>query len=203
MRNTVEWRQSGKAGEENRFEGRRGLIVRAARTCFGRRGVAKTSIADITREVSITRELFYYYFNNKDLVVAAVMGTYIAEARAALDYELGDNPEDMTREEKIRATLRALYSWLSTDDEAQSPMVEILRETGFEAKVVQRVAREMVQTLQSVGALGSQGMQEAPFGEEPRSDGYQLAIAGAISAMLSDRTVSEDMLLNALMSIFG
>jgi len=51
---------------------RRGEIVAAARACFQRWGLAKTTMDDIAKEVGIARPNLYRYFPNKAAVASAV-----------------------------------------------------------------------------------------------------------------------------------
>lgn len=51
---------------------RRGEIVAAARACFQRFGLAKTTMDDIAKEVGIVRPNLYRYFPNKAALASAV-----------------------------------------------------------------------------------------------------------------------------------
>ena len=51
----------------------------AARTLFERRGVGKTTVKDIAAEANVTRELVYYYFENKQAVIDAVIDDYVED----------------------------------------------------------------------------------------------------------------------------
>lgn len=57
---------------EQALAGRRGEIISAARVCFQRWGLAKTTMDDIAKEVGIARPNLYRYFPNKAVLVAAV-----------------------------------------------------------------------------------------------------------------------------------
>ena len=48
-------------------------IVVAARELYEEKGLARTSIQDITNHVGVTRSLFYHYFADMDAAVTAVM----------------------------------------------------------------------------------------------------------------------------------
>ena len=198
MRSTPEWRQSGRTTEEGRFEGRRNIIVRAARQCYEYKGVAKTSIADITRAVSITRELFYYYFSNKDLVTASVMTTYMLDARKALSQEVGSLPAEEELESALHAMLRALRSWLATSSESPHPMVDVLRETGYSSVVVSYVAQEAVLALQEIGVLPGKA---APEASESLSKGYQLLIGGVIGELAGEKPCEDAEIVAALVAL--
>ena len=51
---------------------KRARILAAALTAFGRRGVAKTRIADIASEAGIAYGLVYHYFKNKDEILHTI-----------------------------------------------------------------------------------------------------------------------------------
>lgn len=52
-------------------------IVDAARELFGEKGIARTSVKDITEKAGITRSLFYHYFSDKEAVTNAVLDGYV------------------------------------------------------------------------------------------------------------------------------
>ncbi len=52
---------------------RRAEIVSAARDLYEEKGLARTTVKDISDRVGVTRSLFYHYFDDKDAVTAAVM----------------------------------------------------------------------------------------------------------------------------------
>jgi AcrR family transcriptional regulator len=66
-------------------EERRDQILRAALTCFGRRGFHLSSMQDISQTAGISVGLIYRYFANKDEVIAAIAGAHLAELRRKLD----------------------------------------------------------------------------------------------------------------------
>ena len=71
-------RQSG-APESRRLNGPAGDIMLAARVLFEERGVGKTTVKDIAAEANVTRELVYYYFENKQAVIDAVIDDYVED----------------------------------------------------------------------------------------------------------------------------
>ncbi|MBY8826351.1 TetR/AcrR family transcriptional regulator [Sphingomonas colocasiae] len=59
--------------DEANTEAKRRMVIDAAVRCLARNGVAKTSINDICREAGMRSGHLYYYFENKDALLAAVM----------------------------------------------------------------------------------------------------------------------------------
>lgn len=58
---------------------RREAFVRAANDLFSTRGIAHTSIQDITEQAGVTRSLFYHYFENKQSIIDAVIDYRVDE----------------------------------------------------------------------------------------------------------------------------
>lgn len=58
--------------DEANTEAKRRLVIDAAVRCLARNGVAKTSINDICKEAGMRSGHLYYYFENKDALLAAV-----------------------------------------------------------------------------------------------------------------------------------
>lgn len=191
----ADWYRSGRRNGGNKFEGRKGLIARAARTCLERKGVAKTSIADITREVDITRELFYYYYPNKDSVVEAVLDSYVADAHALLAkgvQVVEDEPEAL-----LLQVVHILRVWMSTDDSAAVPMLDVLRESGRWTKMLYRVAGEALESVRGTSLLA-----EDDALEEADACGRKLSLVGVMSAVLCAPELSDAELARGIAPVF-
>lgn len=65
---------------------RRKMFVDAARTLYETKGLAHTSIQDITDTVGASRSLFYHYFPDKKAVTSAVIDTYVDDFIEAVTY---------------------------------------------------------------------------------------------------------------------
>lgn len=57
-------------------EDRREQIIEAAMRAFAQKGFARTSNRDVAREAGITTGLIYYYFENKEALLSAVLEKY-------------------------------------------------------------------------------------------------------------------------------
>lgn len=68
---------------EARKELRRDQIIQAARRCFGRNGMERTSVADITAESGLSAGSIYAHFGSKAEIVRAVIQD-VLDRRAAL-----------------------------------------------------------------------------------------------------------------------
>lgn len=89
------------------------------------------NIAEISRRAGVTRSAFYFYFENKQAAVAALMGELYDEVFAASDELLGDGSSS----DNIAAMIRGLFdSWAHhehlframLDARATSPAVRAL-----------------------------------------------------------------------------
>lgn len=181
----TEWHKSGGRGRQTKYEGRKGIISRATRICLERKGIAKTSIADITREVDITRELFYYYYSNKDAAVASVIESYINDARSLLERYLdreGDEASD-----PLVQVMHALRAWLSLDDDMPVPMLAVLHEANNQIPMMYRVAEEAFDILRGKALLGKDDKLTAQA-----VHGLIAGLVGAMCTMLSDERPSDE-----------
>lgn len=192
---TADWYRSGRRGSINKYEGRKGLIASAARTCLERKGVAKTSIADITREVDITRELFYYYFPNKDSVVQAVVDGYVGDARQLLARATEDR--GASAETLLVEVIGALREWLATDEAMPVTMMGVLRESGEWAMTLYVVAGEALEAVRGTALLA-----EGDAVDEPTSCGRKIALVGAMNSMLCIETLTDEGIAQGIAPLF-
>ena len=113
------------AVESRRLGGPAGEIMLAARTLFERRGVGKTTVKDIAAEANVTRELVYYYFENKQAVIDAVIDRLV-ELRLLND------------EDYARMVVRACVSRMMG---MRGAVIELTRK-GVDRAIAQSVAQE-------------------------------------------------------------
>jgi AcrR family transcriptional regulator len=66
-------------------EDRRRQILRAAMTCFARRGFHLTTMHDISAEAQISVGLIYRYFENKDAIITFMAAEHMEELRAIVE----------------------------------------------------------------------------------------------------------------------
>ena len=119
--------------------GIRSRILATATELFERQTVARTYVADIMREENFTRELFYYYFANKESLVESVMEAYrescfecIASAAAK---------PDASMEERLIAVVTAAVKLFYDEECGHSAMSRVLDELGLFRGAVSETAR--------------------------------------------------------------
>jgi len=66
-------------------EDRRHQILRAAMTCFARRGFHQTTMNDISAEAQISVGLIYRYFDSKDAVITFMASEHLDDLRRVLE----------------------------------------------------------------------------------------------------------------------
>lgn len=74
--------------DEANTEARRTQIIAATARCLERNGVAKTSMSDICRESGMRAGHIYYYFENKDRLLEAVLRHNRNEVLEAIEHIL-------------------------------------------------------------------------------------------------------------------
>ncbi|MGF7170568.1 AcrR family transcriptional regulator [Sphingobium xanthum] len=86
----------------------RDQIVEAANECFARYGYAKTTVADLAREIGFSKAYIYRFFESKQAIGEAICSSrlekIIAETRLAID-EGGSSAEQFRRMFKSLTTL--------------------------------------------------------------------------------------------------
>ena len=188
--------------KSQRLAERREVIARAACACIERKGVQRTSIADIAREIGITRELVYYYYPNKREVVKGALDIYVQDGVALVETELVQIMacEHETvwsgRLSALSGVMRALRVWLAEDGEGIVPMIEVLNEVSLWPQVMLRVASE------SVAALAAGGWTNEGDTGSGEGLGRTLALVGAMDMMLCKPMVADDELVAGIMALF-
>ncbi|MGY4712634.1 TetR family transcriptional regulator [Mycolicibacterium sp. CBM1] len=151
-----------------RAQATRQRIIAAAVHLFGERGYGDTDLADILDLSGVTKGAFYYHFDSKEAVAAAVI-------------------------EDFRGRLRTAFRTL-IDPPAQPRLAQIIRGTFAVARLMQsdetvRVGNQLSQALNQVSDAGSRILRETTFafGEVVRN----AAAAGDLRADVEPDDVAE------------
>lgn len=123
-----------------------GDIMLAARALFERQGVRATTVKDIAAEAGVTRELVYYYFENKQAVIDAVLDDYVEDLVESVvvwneSRRFGDT------EGSLRACIEAFRRALYDENGNPRPMIAVLEELGVRDAFDVRAVRETVDCL--------------------------------------------------------
>lgn len=131
--------------ESRRLTGQAGEIMLAARKLYETVGVERTTVKSIAAEACVTRELVYYYFDNKQAVTEAVLDDYVEDlVESAIVWnesrKFGDTPESLR--DCVVTFRRALY-----DANGPRPMIAVLEELGVRDTFDVRAVRETVDCI--------------------------------------------------------
>lgn len=168
-------------------------IVVAARELYEEKGLARTSIQDITNHVGVTRSLFYHYFQNKEEVTSAVLDQYITDFLEAMQHW----HESQTA--------------LATDESLHS-MVKIMRMVLFEkntfrmALSTQENAALYLDFLNRFAAQGAEFMVTHPMVEQTKYgeqsdhlyETFYVLIVGLVSYLRSHPDVEDEVLIDVV-----
>lgn len=66
------------------MEKRRKELIDATRELYEEKGIAQTTVKDITERCNVTRTLFYHYFDSKEAITSAVLDDYINDFTEAV-----------------------------------------------------------------------------------------------------------------------
>ena len=142
--------------ESRRLTGPAGDIMLAARSLFERQGVAKTTVKDVAAEAGVTRELVYYYFENKQAVVDAVLDDYVEDLVESVivwneSRRFGDTSGS------LRACIATFRRALYDAEGNQRPMIAVLEELGVRVErdkiAVDEHYRTNVEGIYAVGDI--------------------------------------------------
>jgi TetR/AcrR family transcriptional repressor of nem operon len=135
-------------------EQRRADLLAASKALFLEKGVAATSLDEITSRAGVSKGLFYLYFRSKDDLLAALQDQFSARLadriRAATDLA-GDWPD------KLDACVQAIFdSYQESDD-----LHEVLFQHGGHVSASHRQTHALV--LHAIGDLLAEGMAAGAF----------------------------------------
>ena len=132
----------------------RNAIVASMRRIAERDGIRATSIAKVTRDANITRELFYYYFNSKDDAIDALIDDYIDECLdcAKLWAEARSADSDCCLDLVI-VLRRILYDGQGNRRPIHKVLVDLDRDKEVRRRAVERVVNYIASSDTYKGAL--------------------------------------------------
>ena len=168
-------------------------IVVVARELYEEKGLAHTSIQDITNHVGVTRSLFYHYFQNKEEVTSAVLDQYITDFIEAMQH--------WHESQAVQETDESLHS-----------MVKIMRMVLFEkntfrmALSTQENAALYLDFLNRFAAQGAEFMVAHPlttptkYSEQSDHlyETFYVLIVGLVSYLRSHPDADDDVLIDVV-----
>jgi AcrR family transcriptional regulator len=141
-------------------------IVEAAATLFAQEGFDKTSMASVARSAGITTTTIYWYFEDKEAVLVAVLDHLLAgmldglQAQAARSWTdrllwvvegLQEHSKLVTAVHALSATSATVATWHSAFHELTDALLaEELRQAGVDAAQIPPMARLGVFTIEGL-----------------------------------------------------
>jgi TetR/AcrR family transcriptional regulator, transcriptional repressor for nem operon len=144
---------------------KRDRLVSGARRVFHEQGVEKTTIADIAQAAGVPLGNVYYYFKTKDDIVAAVIGSHIAEVQA----RLAALDRHRTPKARLKAFIRMLMGQRELAAEYGCPQGTLCSELDKRQDGLAQAAARMIQI--------SLAWSEQQFRAMGRRDARELAVA--------------------------
>lgn len=106
---------------------------------FERQTVARTYVADIMRNENLTRELFYYYFADKESLVDSVIEAYRDRCFEAVETVTTDQNAGETG--RLQAAVGTAMCLFYDEECGRAPMARVFDELGLFRDVVSATAR--------------------------------------------------------------
>lgn len=101
-------------------------IIQASRKLFARRGFSETSMGDIARAAQVARATVYNNFDDKQDILAAIIGEYIGGYQEIV-VRLRENARSgQTSFDLIQEMVRAIFSWRVENADLR-PVVAVAR----------------------------------------------------------------------------
>lgn len=130
---------------------RKDMIVQAAAALFAERGVKKTSIAKLMDKAQLTRELFYYYFKDKDELIADVIKLYVDDVCQLIDREIEAAQQTLDPKTdfvgQIALTIKGIRCVLNGIDEVHEGRIAAIMESGHGTDAARAITHYYVNAL--------------------------------------------------------
>ena len=118
-----------------------------ARSLFERQGVRATTVKDIAAEAGVTRELVYYYFENKQAVIDAVLDDYVEDLVESVVVWNESRARSAIRPDPFKTCIATFRRALYDAEGNQRPMIRVLEELGMRDSFDVRAVRETVDCI--------------------------------------------------------
>ncbi len=163
--------------ESDTLEERKAQILKAALTCFARKGYHQTTMDDIVEETDLSKGGIYWHFGSKQELFLAVLESVISDTKPILWQDVGSQADARAR---LRSTLD-MFTTLVTRKEFQELMpllIDVWGQNKLDPKVNQTVKRAYKGFRRPLVQLIEQGIIN---GEFKRVDAA--ALAGILFAL--------------------
>lgn len=179
---------------EQRAEAKRQQILAAARTKFLTTGVAETSIDAICAEAGVSKQTIYAYFDGKDDLLRAVLGSLVEDQIDGLAGQLDTHAIaslSQLREHLVALAVRTAEALTSSDYLATVRIIvyEAAKEPEYGAVFASRVAEPVLAAVRAaVRRAHDNGVVPAP----PDPESPRLLVGGILTYTLLDGLLRPD-----------
>ena len=171
-------------------------IAEAAREVCERDGAQNATVKAIAEEADITRELFYYYFDNRDDAIEQMLEDYIDEC---VDNARLWN-EGLEARESNFEFFAPLFRMVFYDNQGERrAMHQVLLDLGRFGDVKVRTVQRVVEYMEGIGFFRD---YKPPEGASTRRM-IAFAMYGCFGLLQSDPSISDQELAAICMSFFG
>jgi AcrR family transcriptional regulator len=140
---------------------RRDHILRAAQTCFARRGYHATTMEDIAAEAGIAKGAPYVHFAGKEAIFLALYDEWGCALRAEIEEALEALPSGnrASAQQVLRVVLQVTGRHVQVNARACRVLMEGRHLAAFVPAIAERVGREQVEGQQRIEALIRTGVE--------------------------------------------
>jgi AcrR family transcriptional regulator len=153
----------------------RDQIVKAARECFAHYGYAKTTVADLAREIGFSKAYIYRFFESKQAIGEAICGDCVGglfdQAREAVDQ--GQDATDKLRR-FARTVTTATVELLFTDRKLYEIAVHASSENWEVVRAYTERLQGLLEEILKEGRENGEFERKTPLDETRRSIFYAL-----------------------------
>lgn len=153
----------------------RDQIVEAAHECFARYGYAKTTVADLAREIGFSKAYIYRFFESKQAIGEAIcgdcLGRIVAEARRTIDE--GGSATDKFR--RLFKSITTLSVTLFFEDRKIFEVAALAAAEQWEAaRAYQQTLQDLLVEIVKQGRENGEFERKTPLDETCRSIFYAM-----------------------------
>ncbi len=176
---------------------RREGLVASARALFEEKGLARTSVKNITEAAGVTRSLFYHYFADKHEITQAVLDSYVDDfLESARIWDENCDPGDI--EGSLRDCIRMIRRCIFDSNPFRRDLVSS-ENAGLYLDFVHRCTASLAEYVTTHTVVDYAKYHRIEI--EHVSEMSYVLIAGLIAYMRRHPDASEDMLMDLVAQI--
>ena len=173
---------------------RRDQFVMAALELFTQKGIAGTTIGDISDRVGVARSLFYHYFPNKDAIVDAVVDNRVDDfveqfENWGVEYDHNHSRQSL---ERVIAHLRSYLSDPNSFSSIVTRENNLILRRQFSVQSAKRLSQNYARKKERMPLQAGQAHLSHP------RESFYIVIVGLISLMAQSPQTSDQVLVDVV-----